>query len=194
MLHFAKSDPAFIDGVAWLDVMGAEQTDFYSDRGYAPVGRNTSYHVAPSQRSWAYNRQHVDLVFAISRVHGVHAPFAFWGHMNAVIAAAYFDRALLPDLSQHGIELVIADGGSYWAEEGPQTLLRPIFARHNLNLLYLPPYTPWLNPIEKVNGWIKGKMKSDLGIDRLDPIGAIRQIVARVTPALCRSFIDFLYG
>ena len=39
-----------VDGVAWLDVMGAEQTDFYSDRGSAPVGRNTSYHVAPSQR------------------------------------------------------------------------------------------------------------------------------------------------
>ena len=66
---------------------------------------------------------------------GVHAPFAFWGHMNVVIAAEYFDRALLPDLSQHGIELVIADGGSYWAEEGPQTLLRPIFGADDLVFL-----------------------------------------------------------
>ena len=93
------------------------------------------------------------------------------------IVALYFKFYLLP-LCAPG-DLVILDGASYWkyahalprllASPTPvvlrscdrrgsaqaQPLLRPIFRAAQVNVLYLPPRSPTLNPIEKLWGWMK---------------------------------------
>lgn len=161
-------DPTFPDGIFYLDFCSVNEDDRQSNRGRAPRGQGAVV-VRPSGRALDSTTQNVDLVFAVNRKLGGVAPFAMEGHANATVVVKYLHRRLLPAIAQAvapggplaGVEpTIILDGASYWAGTNALAVLRPLCRTFGCNLLFLPPYAPWLNPIEFVNGWVKQQFRA----------------------------------
>lgn len=83
------------------------------------------------------------------RVEGAFAPLLLDGAMNGDALLAYVEQMLLPALRAD--DVVVMDNLSTHKTE----LVQEAFKRHAIRLLYLPPYSPVLNPIE--NMWSKIK-------------------------------------
>lgn len=80
-------------------------------------------------------------------------PMIYQGTANTNTVLAYFE-AILPRLKQGSV--LILDNASYHRSEKLQNL----FLKHKVSLLYLPPYSPDLNPIENLWGTIKQHLRS----------------------------------
>lgn len=70
------------------------------------------------------------------------APFVFDGHCNTATFELYVEKILCPTLSQ-GM-LVIIDNASFHKSAKVKSLIESVGCK----LLFLPPYSPDLNPIE----------------------------------------------
>jgi transposase len=55
-------------------------------------------------------------------------------------------------------DVVIMDNATFHRKKA----LRSIAERFGLRVIFLPPYSPDLNPIEKFWSWLKGKLRSVL--------------------------------
>lgn len=80
-------------------------------------------------------------------------PMIYQGTATANTVYAYFEN-LLPLLKIGSI--IIIDNASYHKSEE----LLKLFHNHKITLLFLPPYSPDLNPIEKLWGTIKQHLRS----------------------------------
>lgn len=105
------------------------------------------------------------------RYDGVTAPLILDGAMNGESFFAYIEQILLPAL--HPDDVVVMDNLSTHKTEA----IGELFTRYRTRLLYLPPYSPDLNPIE--NMWAKVKTK-------------IRQSAARTLHALMYAMAEAL--
>ena len=85
------------------------------------------------------------------------APFMFEGHCNAEVFEMYVEKILLPGLDK-GITIVI-DNASFHKSLKAKNLIK----NAGCDLIYLPPYSPDLNPIEhywhKIKTMIRKKMR-----------------------------------
>ena len=85
------------------------------------------------------------------------APFMFEGHCNAEVFEMYVEKILLPGLEK-GITIVI-DNASFHKSSKAKNLIKDA----GCDLIYLPPYSPDLNPIEhywhKIKTMIRKKMR-----------------------------------
>jgi transposase len=79
-------------------------------------------------------------------------PIIYQGMVNSQVVLAYFQK-VLPTLKEHSV--VIMDNASYHKSKELQNL----FDQYNHILLFLPPYSPELNPIEKLWGTIKQNLR-----------------------------------
>lgn len=70
------------------------------------------------------------------------APFMFQGHCNTAVFEQYVEKILIPQLSEGMI--IVIDNASFHKSSKIKNLIQ--FA--GLKLIYLPPYSPDLNPIE----------------------------------------------
>jgi transposase len=70
------------------------------------------------------------------------APFIFEGHCNADVFEAYVEQILIPSLKPN--MTVIIDNASF--HKSPKT--KEMIEQAQCNILFLPPYSPDLNPIE----------------------------------------------
>jgi len=77
------------------------------------------------------------------------APFMFEGHCNAEVFETYLEKILLPAIEK-GTTIVI-DNASFHKSLKAKNLIKDA----GCQLIYLPPYSPDLNPIE--NYWHKIK-------------------------------------
>lgn len=95
-----------------------------------------------------YSGAHYTVVATLG-LNGVSAPFMFEGAMNGHIFDTYLDHVLLPEL-QPG-DVLVLDNLS--AHKRPDLADR--LAQRGVSVIFLPPYSPDLNPIEKC--WSKVK-------------------------------------
>lgn len=102
---------------------------------------------------------------------GLIAPFVVDRPMNGVIFRAYVEQCLAPTLSPG--DIVIMDNLSSHKVAG----IREAIERTGATLLYLPPYSPDLNPIEQVFAKLKA---------------ALRRLRARSIPVLWDAIGDLL--
>ncbi len=72
------------------------------------------------------------------------APFEFKGHLNADLFYGWFEQVLCPVLVPGSI--IIMDNASFHKSDEIKELAKV----HGCELIFLPPYSPDLNPIEKV--------------------------------------------
>ena len=84
------------------------------------------------------------------------APFQYNGTMNSTLFEFWFTQQLLPSLEKGTV--IVMDNASFHSKK------RLISAAQNAGckLLFLPPYSPELNPIEKFWAWLKRYLRSAL--------------------------------
>jgi transposase len=94
------------------------------------------------------------------------APFVFEGHCDAEMFLAYLTRVLIPSLrpGQH----VVIDNASFHKNASIQSAIE----NAHCFLIYLPPYSPDLNPIEHYWYAIKNKLRKLLAFFSFDLIKA----------------------
>lgn len=84
------------------------------------------------------------------------APLAYDGTMDSLLFETWFEKCLLPALPQHSV--IVMDNASFHRKKQ----LIPLAQKAGLRLIFLPPYSPQLNPIEKFWGWLKRYLRKKL--------------------------------
>lgn len=115
-----------------------------------------------------YSGKHYTLVASLS-VQGVEAPMVIEGAMNSTVFETYVREVLVPTL-QPG-DIVVMDNLS--AHKAAH--IEPLIAARGAQLLYLPPYSPDLNPIEKC--W--AKLKAYLRAAKARTFDALIEAIAK---------------
>lgn len=120
-----------------------------------------------------YSGEHYTLVASLS-VHGVEAPMVIEGAMNSTVFEAYVRDVLVPTL-QPGDIVVLDNLSAHKAAD-----IEPLIAGQGAQLLYLPPYSPDLNPIEKC--W--AKLKAFLRKAKARTFDALIEAIAKALRAV----------
>lgn len=113
---------------------------------------------------------------------GMIAPFVYDGPVNRRVFEAYVEQVLVPELKPG--DIVIMDNlGSH---KGPT--VRALIEAAGATLLFLPPYSPDFNPIEKAFS----KLKSGLRKAAERTVGGLWDTIGRLvdtfTPTDCANF------
>jgi putative transposase len=113
----------------------------------------------------------------------VTAPCIFDGPINGECFLAYVEQNLLACLKPG--DIVIMDNLGSHKAQAIRTAIRSVGAR----LLFLPPYSPDLNPIEQVFSKVKHTLRKAMGRS----IEAVEQAIANVLPQItkqeCQNYI-----
>ena len=80
------------------------------------------------------------------------APLEYTGTTDSALFEFWFEHCLLKELSQGSI--IILDNASFHRK----TILPDLALKHRSTILFLPPYSPNLNPIEFRWAWPKCKL------------------------------------
>jgi transposase len=114
----------------------------------------------------------------------IDAPCLFDGPINGELFHAYVEQALVPVLKPG--DIVIADNlGSHKGKA-----VKAAIRKAGAHLLFLPKYSPDLNPIEQVFAKLKTLLRK-AGARSLDALSeAIAQILQTYTPQECASYIS----
>jgi transposase len=120
---------------------------------------------------------------AALRCDGLVAPFVLDGPMNGEAFLAYVEKVLAPSLSVG--DLVVIDNLSAHKVEG----VRKLIEASGATLLYLPPYSPDLNPIEMAFAKLKAMLRSAAKRTVADLWDAIKNAFAAFKPDECRRYI-----
>jgi transposase len=116
------------------------------------------------------------------RCHGLVAPWIVDAPMNAAIFETYLETQLVPELSRG--DVVILDNVGFHKSERAAKLVR----QRGAWLLFLPPYSPDLNPIEMAYSKLKAllRKKAARTFDAL--ANALADICDLFDPTQCRNF------
>ena len=85
--------------------------------------------------------------------HNFMAPFMFQGHCNTEVFEEYLEKILIPQLTKGMI--VVIDNASFHKTAKIKKLMQAA----GIKLIYLPPYSPDLNPIEHYWHKIKNSIR-----------------------------------
>ena len=91
------------------------------------------------------------------------APMQYTGTTDSVLFQFWFENHLLNEVDEGS--LIILDNATFHKK----SVLPDLARRYHCNVLFLPPYSPDLNPIEKKWAWLKRTLRSILHrFDSLD--------------------------
>jgi len=88
------------------------------------------------------------------------APLAYDGTMNSLLFETWFERCLLPALPNAAV--IVMDNASFHRK----SRLLSLVENSGHRLLFLPPYSPELNPIENFWSWLKRHLRKILPLHR----------------------------
>ena len=132
--------------IAYVDETGLDR--FYTrEYAYAPRGK-TVEGLVPGRKF-----QRTNLV-AAQMGHEVLAPMQYQGTTNAALFEPWFEQCLLPCLPKDAV--IVMDNAAFHRKKR----LLEIAERYQHTLIFLPPYSPELNPIEKLWAWLKRRIAS----------------------------------
>jgi transposase len=144
--------------------------------GWAPVG--TRLVDAVPHGHW-----NTSTFIAGLRDNGLVAPCVFRGAINGELFLAYVEQVLAPTLTTG--DIVIMDNLSSHKVAG----VRQAIEAAGATLLYLPPYSPDLNPIEQAFAKLKALLRAK-ALRTVDALwNALGSLVACFTPEECRNFL-----
>ena len=127
--------------------------------GYAPAGERC-YDLKSGQRQGRIN------MIAGYRGHQLLAPFTIDGACNRTVFETWLERCLIPELRPG--DWVVLDNATFHHGGRIAQLIEAAGCR----LLYLPPYSPDLNRIEKCWGWLKSRIRK-----RLTHVDGLRSVI-----------------
>ena len=131
--------------IAYVDECGID-TYLYREYGYAP--RNQRVFDCISGRKF----ERCGIVAA--KMGGeILAPFQYSGTMNHTLFESWFTDQLLPSLDKDTV--IVMDNASFHSK----TRLPSAAQNFGCRVVFLPPYSPELNPIEKFWAWLKATLR-----------------------------------
>ncbi len=83
--------------------------------------------------------------------------------INSQVFYSWVEQVLLPGLPPSSV--IVMDNATFHKRQDIQDLIK----EHNHTILWLPPYSPDLNPIEQVWSWIKS-LRQDWRLDCIDSL------------------------
>lgn len=86
----------------------------------------------------------------------MHSPFVFEGYANKDLFILYLEKVLIPNLKSG--QVVVIDNASF--HKG--NIIKEVIESAGCSLIYLPPYSPDLNPIEHFWHAIKNTMRKNI--------------------------------
>jgi transposase len=120
---------------------------------------------------------------AALRCDGLVAPFVLDGPMNGEAFQVYVDQVLAPSLSEG--DIVVIDNLSAHKVAGVRTAIEATGAV----LLYLPPYSPDLNPIEMAFAKLKTLLRKAAARTREALWHAVAEVLNAFTPDECANYL-----
>jgi len=111
------------------------------------------------------------------------APILFDGPINGIKFRAYVENALVPTL--HPGDIVIMDNLGSHKGRSVRTAIRKAGA----HLIFLPPYSPDLNPIEMVFSKLKGGLCKARARTAPRILDAISELLPTFTPQECANYL-----
>ena len=106
---------------------------------------------------------------------GISAPMTINGAVDSLVFLAYLEQVLVPTLAEG--DIVVMDNLSAHKVKGVREMIEACGAR----LIYLPPYSPDLNPIEKCWSKIKTYLRSAKARTREALEKALRRALELIT-------------
>ena len=125
--------------------------DNFLYREYARASRGTPVYGAVRGRKY----QRCSIV-AAKMGHAILAPFEYSGTMNGELFESWFVNQLLPALPEEAV--IVMDNACFHRKKR----LNELTEKNGRTLIFLPPYSPELNPIEHFWGWLKEKIRDFL--------------------------------
>jgi len=117
------------------------------------------------------------------RATGIIAPLVLDGPMTGEVFRAYVEQMLAPALSSG--DVVVMDNLAAHKVAGVQDAIRAVGA----SVLYLPPYSPDLNPIEQLFAKLKALLRSAAARTRDALWTTIGQALDAFPEAECRNYL-----
>ena len=124
-----------------MDECGID-TYLYREYGYAPRGQPVMGRISGRK----YKRCGI---VAAKMGNKILAPFQYSGTMNSSLFESWFSNQLLPTLDEGTV--IVMDNASFHSKKR----LSSVAQNAGCVLVFLPPYSPELNPIEKFWAWLK---------------------------------------
>lgn len=125
---------------------------------------------------------HTTTMISAIRLTGVNAPMVIDGAMDSVVFRGYVEWLLAPTL--HAGDIVVMDNLSSHKAAG----VREAIEARDASLLYLPPYSPDLNPIEAMWAKVKQSLRGAAARTSRALLRAIGDALRSVTLDDCRGF------
>ena len=170
--HQGRIDPkrlVFIDET-WV------KTNMAPLRGWAPKGDRLPG-AAP------FGHWNTSTFIAALRCDRIDAPWVFDGPVNGDIFRTYVEKVLVPTLAP-GDVVVMDNLGSHKG-----MAVRRAIRDAGAHLLFLPPYSPDLNPIEQAFAKLKHWLRDAATRSRETLWRAVGDILERFTPEECSNYL-----
>jgi transposase len=162
--------------LVFVDEMGTN-TSLSPLYAYAPKGRR-AYAQVPR------NRGANTTLLASMSLEGMGPCLAVEGTTTTIVFEAYVEQVLAPSLRRG--QIVVVDNLSAHKSERARELIE----EQDCQLLFLPPYSPDLNPIEEAFSKIKGTLRKAGARTRQALIEALGVAISAVTARDARSFFE----
>ena len=133
----------------YIDECGLDSY-LYREYGYAPRGVPVPGMISGKK----YKRTNI---VAAKNGDKIIAPMAYDGTTDCVLFEYWFEHAFLKSIPKHSV--AIMDNATFHRKKK----LRELATKAECDLLFLPPYSPDLNPIENFWAWLKSNLRKILG-------------------------------
>jgi transposase len=169
----ARIDP---ERLVFVDEMGTN-TSLSPIYAWAPKGRRAHCSVP-------HNRGKNTTLLSSMSLSGMGPSLAVDGPTDREVFEAYVERVLAPTL-RAGQVLVMDNLSVHKGER-----VRELIEHRGCELLYLPPYSPDLNPIEEAFGKIKGLLRKAEARTREALVEAMGRVLSAVSKHDARGFFE----
>lgn len=134
--------------IHYIDEAGMDNDEYY-EYGWSPYGKRL-YALKPGTRT-----QRISIIAALNQ-NTLHSPLVFEGFTNRDVFVTYLEQVLIPNLKPG--EVVVIDNASF--HKG--SIVKTMIESAGCHLIYLPAYSPDLNPIEHFWHSVKNTMRKAL--------------------------------
>lgn len=146
--------------------------------GWAPRGER-AHQKAP--RNWGKN---ITLLSSIGKERGMGASLVVEGSTNGMVFQTYLEDVLLPTLERG--QIVVMDNLS--AHKGER--VRELIEGKGCELIYLPPYSPDLNPIEQAFSKFKSYLREACARSQDTLMEVIGEALSTITASDAEGFFE----